>query len=99
MAKPRQRDDKRQTKTNGTAAALGQARHRLGTGPGVGDVAGCQTSKQGNEGSFSLSDRVEYSAAYDKELESIFSLSERGKWEEAEAEVGLLIKKTRKTPR
>ena len=56
-------------------------------------VAGCQSSKQSSEGSFSLSDRVEYSAAYDSELESIFSLSEKGKWEEAEAEVGLLIKK------
>ena len=56
-------------------------------------VAGCQSSKQSSEGSFSLSDQVEYSAAYDSELESIFSLSEKGKWEEAEAEVGLLIKK------
>ena len=44
-------------------------------------------------GTFSLNDRVEYSAAYDKELESIFSLSEKGKWEEAEAEVGLLLQK------
>ena len=56
-------------------------------------VAGCRSSKQGSEGSFSLGDRVEYSAAYDKELEFIFSLSERGKWEEAEAEVGLLIQR------
>ena len=44
-------------------------------------------------GTFSLNDRVEYSAAYDKELESIFRLSEKGKWEEAEVEVGLLLKK------
>ena len=44
-------------------------------------------------GTFSLNDRVEYSAAYDKELESIFRLSEKGKWEEAEAEVGLLLQK------
>lgn len=65
----------------------------LALGLALVTVAGCRTSKQGNEGSFSLSDRVEYSAAYDKELESIFSLSERGKWEEAEAEVGLLLKK------
>ena len=34
-------------------------------------------------GTFSLSDRGEYSAAYDRELESIFRLSEKGKWEEA----------------
>jgi len=65
----------------------------LALGLALVTVAGCRTSKQGNEGSFSLSDRVEYSAAYDKELESIFRLSERGKWEEAEAEVGLLLKK------
>ena len=44
-------------------------------------------------GTFSLNDKVEYSAAYDKELESIFRLSEKGKWEEAEAEVGLLLQK------
>lgn len=44
-------------------------------------------------GTFSLNDRVEYSAAYDRELESIFRLSEKGKWEEAEAEVGLLLQK------
>ena len=44
-------------------------------------------------GTFSLSDRVEYSAAYDRELESIFRLSEKGKWEEAEAEVGLLLQR------
>ena len=44
-------------------------------------------------GTFSLNDRVEYSAAYDKELESIFRLSEKGKWEEAAAEVGLLLQK------
>ena len=44
-------------------------------------------------GTFSLNDRVEFSAAYDKELESIFRLSEKGKWEEAEAEVGLLLQR------
>jgi len=65
----------------------------LALGLALGTLAGCQSSKQSSEGSFSLSDRVEYSAAYDSELESIFSLSEKGKWEEAEAEVGLLIKK------
>ncbi len=47
---------------------------------------------------FSLSDRVEYSAAYDKELEFIFRLSEKGKWEEAEAEVGLLLQIHPKDP-
>ena len=52
---------------------------------------GCQSSKQGTDGTFKLNDRVEYSAAYDRELESIFNLTERGKWEEAEAEVGLLL--------
>ena len=54
-------------------------------------LAGCQSTSQGTAGTFRLNDRVEYSAAYDKELESIFSLSEKGKWEEAEAEVGLLL--------
>ena len=54
-------------------------------------LAGCQSTRQGTDGTFRLNDRVEYSAAYDKELESIFSLSEKGKWEEAEAEVGLLL--------
>ena len=49
---------------------------------------GCQSSKQGTDGTFKLNDRVEYSAAYDRELESIFNLTERGKWEEAYAEVG-----------
>jgi len=57
----------------------------------LGVAAGCQSSRQGSDGSFNLNDRVEYSAAYDLELESIFRLSERGKWEEAEAEVGLLL--------
>ena len=56
-------------------------------------AAGCQSSRQGTDGTFNLNDRVEYSAAYDKELESIFRLSEKGKWEEAEAEVGLLLQK------
>jgi len=55
--------------------------------------SGCQSSKQGTDGTFRLNDRVEYSAAYDRELESIFSLTERGKWEEAEAEVGLLLQR------
>ena len=54
-------------------------------------LSGCQSTRQGTDGTFRLNDRVEYSAAYDKELESIFSLSEKGKWEEAEAEVGLLL--------
>ena len=49
-------------------------------------------------GTFSLNDRVEYSAAYDRELESIFRLSEKSKWEEAEAEVGLLLKKHPEDP-
>ena len=44
-------------------------------------------------GTFSLSDRVEYSAAYDRELESILRQSEKGKWEDAEAEVGLLLQR------
>ena len=82
--KRKQTERRRRLAKRGIGLALGLA---------LVTVAGCRTSKQGNEGSFSLSDRVEYSAAYDKELESIFSLSERGKWEEAEAEVGLLLKK------
>ena len=56
-------------------------------------VAGCRSSRQGSDGTFSLSDKVQYSAAYDRELDSIFRLSEKGKWEEAEAEVGLLLQK------
>ena len=80
--KRKQTERRRRLAKRGIGLALGLA---------LVTVAGCRTSKQGNEGSFSLSDRVEYSAAYDSELEFIFSLSERGKWEEAEAEVGLLI--------
>ena len=34
-----------------------------------------------------------YNAAYDEELDFIFSLSEKGKWEEAEVEIGLLLQK------
>jgi len=78
--KRKQMERRRRLAKRGIGLALGLA---------LVTVAGCRTSKQGNEGSFSLSDRVEYSAAYDSELEFIFSLSERGKWEEAEAEVGL----------
>ena len=63
----------------------------LAVGLALATAAGCQSSKQGTDGTFKLNDRVEYSAAYDRELESIFSLTERGKWEEAEAEVGLLL--------
>ena len=63
----------------------------LALGLALVTVAGCRTSKQSSEGSFSLGDKVQYSAAYDRELDSIFRLSEKGKWEEAEAEVGLLL--------
>lgn len=55
-------------------------------------VVGCRSPKDGNE-TFSLNDRVTYNAAYDEELDFIFSLSEKGKWEEAEAEIGLLMQK------
>ena len=65
----------------------------LAVGLALATAAGCQSSRQGTDGTFNLNDRVEYSAAYDKELESIFRLSEKGKWEEAEAEVGLLLQK------
>ena len=65
----------------------------LAVGLALAIAAGCQSSRQGTDGTFNLNDRVEYSAAYDKELESIFRLSEKGKWEEAEAEVGLLLQK------
>ena len=82
--KRKQTEQRRRLAKRGIGLALGLA---------LVTVAGCRTSKQGNEGSFSLSDRVEYSAAYDRELESIFRLSERGKWEEAEAEVGLLLQR------
>jgi type IV pilus assembly protein PilQ len=82
--KRKQTERRRRLAKRGIGLALGLA---------LVTMAGCQSSKQSSEGSFSLSDRVEYSAAYDSELESIFSLSEKGKWEEAEAEVGLLIKK------
>ena len=60
----------------------------LALGLALVTVAGCRSSRQGSDGSFSLSDKVQYSAAYDRELDSIFRLSEKGKWEEAEAEVG-----------
>jgi len=63
----------------------------LAFGLALATAAGCQSSKQGSDGTFNLNDRVEYSAAYDRELELIFSLAERGKWEEAEAEVSLLL--------
>ena len=63
----------------------------LSLGLALVTVAGCRSSKQGSDGSFSLSDKVQYSAAYDRELDSIFRLSEKGKWEEAEAEVRLLL--------
>ena len=51
---------------------------------------GCRSPKKGNN-TFNLNDRVKYNAAYDKELDSIFNLSEKGKWEEAEAEISLLL--------
>jgi len=63
----------------------------LAFGLALAPAAGCQSSQQGSDGTFNLNDRVEYSAAYDRELELIFSLAERGKWEEAEAEVSLLL--------
>ena len=65
----------------------------LALGLALVTVAGCRSSRQGSDGTFSLSDKVQYSAAYDRELDSIFRLSEKGKWEEAEAEVGLLLQK------
>ena len=52
--------------------------------------AGCRSPKKGNN-TFNLNDRVKYNAAYDKELDSIFNLSEKGKWDEAEAEISLLL--------
>ena len=55
-------------------------------------MAGCRSPK-GDKETFSLNDRVTYNAAYDEELDFIFSLSEKGKWEEAEAEIGLLLQK------
>ncbi|MED6326060.1 MAG: hypothetical protein VYE14_01760, partial [Verrucomicrobiota bacterium] len=55
-------------------------------------MAGCHSPK-GDKETFSLNDRVTYNAAYDEELDFIFSLSEKGKWEEAEAEIGLLLQK------
>lgn len=55
-------------------------------------AVGCRSPKEGKE-TFSLNDRVKYNAAYDEELDFIFSLSEKGKWEEAEAEVNLLLQK------
>ena len=53
-------------------------------------AGGCRSPKKENN-TFNLNDRVKYNAAYDKELESIFNLSEKGKWEEAEAEISLLL--------
>ena len=74
--------DRRRLAKRGIGLALGLA---------LVTVAGCRSSRQSSDGSFSLSDKVQYSAAYDRELDSIFRLSEKGKWEEAEAEVGLLL--------
>ena len=61
-------------------------------GLAVVTMAGCRSPK-GDKETFSLNDRVTYNAAYDEELDFIFSLSEKGKWEEAEAEIGLLLQK------
>ena len=58
---------------------------------------GCRSPKKSSN-TFSLNDRVTYNAAYDRELESIFNLSEKGKWEEAEAEIGLLLEKHKDDP-
>ena len=82
--KRKQTERRRRLAKRGIGLALGLA---------LVTVAGCRTSKQSSEGSFSLGDKVQYSAAYDRELDSIFRLSEKGKWEEAEAEVGLLLQK------
>jgi len=59
--------------------------------------AGCRSPKKGNN-TFNLNDRVKYNAAYDKELDSIFNLSEKGKWEEAEAEISLLLQQYQEDP-
>ena len=80
--KRKQTERRRRLAKRGIGLALGLA---------LVTVAGCRSSKQSSDGSFSLSDKVQYSAAYDRELDSIFRLSEKGKWEEAEAEVGLLL--------
>ena len=82
--KRKQTERRRRLAKRGIGLALGLA---------LVTVAGCRSSKQSSDGSFSLSDKVQYSAAYDRELDSIFRLSEKGKWEEAEAEVGLLLQK------
>jgi len=80
--KRKQTERRRRLAKRGIGLALGLA---------LVTVAGCRSSRQGSDGTFSLSDKVQYSAAYDRELDSIFRLSEKGKWEEAEAEVGLLL--------
>ena len=59
--------------------------------------AGCRSPKKGNN-TFNLNDRVKYNAAYDKELDFIFNLSEKGKWEEAEAEISLLLQQYQEDP-
>jgi len=82
--KRKQTERRRRLAKRGIGLALGLA---------LVTVAGCRSSRQGSDGTFSLSDKVQYSAAYDRELDSIFRLSEKGKWEEAEAEVGLLLQK------
>ena len=60
-------------------------------------AGGCRSPKKENN-TFNLNDRVKYNAAYDKELESIFNLSEKGKWEEAEAEISLLLRQHEEDP-
>ena len=59
--------------------------------------AGCRSPKKSNN-TFSLNDRVKYNASYDEELDSIFNLSEKGKWEEAEAEISLLLQEHPEDP-
>ena len=69
-----------------------------GHGLVVVTMAGCRSPK-GDKETFSLNDRVTHNAAYDEELDFIFSLSEKG-GEEAEAEIGLLLQKhPERTPR
>ncbi|HJN90388.1 MAG TPA: hypothetical protein QGG93_08660, partial [Verrucomicrobiota bacterium] len=54
------------------------ARRGVGLAMVLVAMAGCRSSKQGSDGSFNLRDKVQYSAAYDRELDSIFRLSEKG---------------------
>ena len=61
-------------------------------------MAGCRSPK-GDKETFGLNDRVTYNAAYDEELDFIFSLSEKGKGRKPRPRSGCCCRSTPRTPR